>query len=208
MADNENPSNKSRRKFLKNVGTGIVGTYIVSPAIRTGAKTLRNDFIDSIESKVGLAFNLNGKQINTRVKANVTLAEFLRDELNLTGTKLVCNQGECGSCTVLIDDQPVYSCHYLALDADGKNVLTIEGLVKNDEMSDVQQSFVDKDGLQCGFCTPGQIMAAYAVVKNNPTASDEEIKRGMSGNLCRCGAYPKIFDSVKSIIESKKGEKI
>ena len=135
-----------------------------------------------------------------KINPNKTLAEFLREDLDLTGTKLVCNQGECGSCTVLLDQKPVYSCHILALDAHQREVLTIEGLQEGDKYNDIQKSFVEHDGLQCGFCTPGQIMSAYGIHLNNPSANDTEIMEGLSGNLCRCGAYPKIFDSVKSIV--------
>jgi xanthine dehydrogenase YagT iron-sulfur-binding subunit len=203
MEKRNEPSNQSRRKFLKNVGTGIVGAYAVSPSIKPHAKNLGNEILDSIEGKVDLKLKINGKNITTKINPSKTLAEFIRDDLELTGTKLVCNQGECGSCTVLIDGKPVYSCHILALDANNSEVLTIEGLLDGDKLHPVQQSFIDEDGLQCGFCTPGQIMSAYAIVNENPNATDEEIKKGMSGNLCRCGAYPKIFDSVKAAMKIK-----
>ena len=203
MKKREDPSNKSRRKFLKDVGTGIVGAYAITPAIKPHAKNLSNDILDSIEGKVDLKFKVNNKSVAAKINSSKTLAEFLREDLELTGTKLVCNQGECGSCTVLVNGQPVYSCHMLALDAHNTEVLTIEGLLNGDELHPVQQSFIDHDGLQCGFCTPGQIISAYAIVKENPNATDEEIKKGMSGNLCRCGAYPKIFDSVKAAIKIK-----
>ena len=203
MKKREDPSNKSRRKFLKDVGTGIVGAYAITPAIKPHAKKLSNDILDSMEGKVDLKFKVNNKSVAAKINPSKTLAEFLREDLELTGTKLVCNQGECGSCTVLVNGQPVYSCHMLALDAHNTEVLTIEGLLNGDELHPVQQSFIDHDGLQCGFCTPGQIISAYAIVKENPNATDEEIKKGMSGNLCRCGAYPKIFDSVKAAIKIK-----
>ena len=203
MKKREDPSNKSRRKFLKDVGTGIVGAYAITPAIKPHAKKLSNDILDSMEGKVDLKFKVNNKSVAAKINPSKTLAEFLREDLELTGTKLVCNQGECGSCTVLVNGQPVYSCHMLALDAHNTEVLTIEGLLNGDELHPVQQSFIDHDGLQCGFCTPGQIISAYAIVKENPNATDEEIKKGMSGNLCRCGAYPKIFDYVKAAIKIK-----
>ena len=203
MEKRNDPSNKSRRKFLKNVGTGIVGAYAITPAIKPHAKNLSNDILDSIEGKVDLKIKINGKSITKKIDPSKTLAEFIREDLELTGTKLVCNQGECGSCTVLVNGKPVYSCHMLALDAHNTDVLTIEGLLDGEALHPLQQSFIDEDGLQCGFCTPGQIISAYAIVKENPNATDEEIKRGMSGNLCRCGAYPKIFDSVKAVIRNK-----
>ncbi len=203
MANREEPSDRSRRKFLKEVGTGIIGAYVATPAIKTNAQSIKEEILDSIHQKVKLSINVNGKQINTKIDSSTTLAELLRDKLDLTGTKIVCNQGECGSCTVLLNGQPVYSCHMLALDADGGDVFTIEGLLSGDELHPIQQSFIDEDGLQCGFCTPGQIISAYAILKNNPLANDKEIKRGMSGNLCRCGAYPKILDSVKIALHKK-----
>jgi len=201
MKKSEKPIDPSRRKFLKGVGSGIVSAYAISPSLNT--KRLPKEISDSIEGKVKLNIRVNGKKISRSVVPNTTLAEFIREELKLTGTKIVCNHGECGSCTVLVNGDAVYSCHILALDVDGKDIITVEGLLENDELNTVQQAFVDKDGLQCGFCTPGQIMSAFALLKNNPNPSDEEIKKGMSGNLCRCAAYPKIFDSVKDVVTKK-----
>ena len=201
MAAKSNPSTSSRRKFLKDIGTGVIGAYVVTPNVKLRGDSIKKDYIDALEGKVELSMTVNGKRVNRKIKPNITLTEFIRDELSLTGTKLVCNHGECGSCTVLLDDKAVYSCHILALDAADKKVLTIEGLMDGDDLSQIQQSFIDSDGLQCGFCTPGQIMSAYAIIKNNNNPSDEEILEGMSGNLCRCGAYPKIFDSVKRAVK-------
>ena len=164
MKKSDKPVDPSRRKFLKGVSAGIVGAYSITPKLN--AKNLPQDISDSIEGKVKLTLTVNGKKISKGIKPNTTLAEFIREELHLTGTKLVCNQGECGSCTVFMDGNAVYSCHLLALDADGTDVLTIEGLLDKDELHSIQQSFVDEDGLQCGFCTPGQIMSAYALLKN------------------------------------------
>lgn len=203
MAKKENPSTRSRRTFLKEVGTGLVGAYVASPAIKVNAQNIKEEILDSIHQKIQLKVIINGEKLSLKVRPETTLAQLLRDELELTGTKLVCNQGECGSCTVLLNSQPVYSCHMLALDADGGEILTIEGLLNGDELHPIQKSFVDEDGLQCGFCTPGQIMSAYAILKNNPDATDLEIQKGMAGNLCRCGAYPKILDSIKSALKNK-----
>lgn len=204
MADKDKPSNQSRRKFLKEVSAGIVTVYAVPPAVKANAKTLQKEISDTIAGKVDLKLTVNKMQVSLKIDPSKTLAELLRDDLNLMGTKLVCNQGECGSCTVLINNKAVYSCHILALDADGAEVITIEGLLNGDELNELQQAFVDEDGLQCGFCTPGQIMSGYAILKSNPNATNQEIKKGMSGNLCRCGAYPKIFDSVTTVLARKK----
>jgi xanthine dehydrogenase YagT iron-sulfur-binding subunit len=135
------------------------------------------------------------------VEPRTTLAQLLRDKLQLTGTKIVCNNGECGGCTVVMDGKAVYSCHTLALDAAGKEVITVEGLMEGEKLGAVQEAFYEKDGYQCGFCTPGQVMAAYALLLKNKQPEVDEIKYGMSGNLCRCAAYPKIIDSVQAASE-------
>lgn len=202
MKKSNEPANSSRRKFIKGVGTGIVGTYLTTPALKTKAKNISEEILDSYEGKVKLSIKVNGNHYSRNIEPNTTLAEFIREDLKLTGTKIVCNQGECGGCTVVLDGSAVYSCHMLALDADGGEVITIEGLEKNNKLSDLQKAFIKEDGLQCGFCTTGQIMSAYALLNNNLNPTDEEIKEGMSGNLCRCGAYPKIFNSVKAAINS------
>lgn len=201
MAREKRPTGNSRRKFLKDIGTGVIGTYVVSPNLKLGGNPIKKQFDNAFRGKVEISLIVNRKNVTRSINPNTTLAEFLREELDLTGTKLVCNQGECGSCTVLLDNEPVYSCHILALDAANKQVLTIEGLLNEEKLSSLQQSFIDNDGLQCGFCTPGQIMSAYSILQKNNNPSNEEILEGMSGNLCRCGAYPKIFDSVKQAIE-------
>ncbi len=188
--------NISRRNFIKNVGTGFAGTIAAAPLLKTHAKKLHAEIKDSIDGKVEVTVYVNRRKYRRKIKPETSLAEFIRNELNLTGTKVSCNRGECGSCTVLLGNDAVYSCQMLALDADQKFVTTIEGLIKNDELSEVQKAFVDKDGLQCGFCTPGQIISAYALLKKNPNPTEEEIREAMSGNVCRCGAYPKIIESV------------
>jgi aerobic-type carbon monoxide dehydrogenase small subunit (CoxS/CutS family) len=201
MAPESKPSGKSRRKFLKDIGTGVIGTYVITPNVKIRGESIKKEYTDALEGKIELSVEVNGKRIKRKIKPSITLAEFLREDLGLTGTKLVCNHGECGSCTVLLNDKPVYSCHMLALDADKKRVLTIEGLLSGEKLNQIQQSFIDNDGLQCGFCTPGQIMSAYAIIKNNTNPTDEDILKGMSGNLFRCGAYPKIIDSVKEAVK-------
>ncbi|MFC2136494.1 (2Fe-2S)-binding protein [Bacteroidota bacterium] len=144
-----------------------------------------------------MKLKVNGKNLRLMIQPETTLVEILRDKLQLTGTKISCNNGECGGCTVLLDGNAVYSCHMLALDAAGKEVITIEGLMNGEELHPLQQAFIDEDGLQCGFCTPGQIMAAYALLLNNPAPTKDEITEAMSGNLCKCAAYPNIIKSVQ-----------
>jgi len=128
-----------------------------------------------------------------------TLLDTLRDEVGLTGAKPGCNMGNCGACTVLLEGEPVYSCLVLAVECEGRAITTIEGLARGDALDPVQQAFIAHDALQCGFCTPGQILAMKALLARNPHPSDEELERGMAGNLCRCGAYPKILAAGRAL---------
>ena len=198
-----NENSFTRRKFLKGMGSTVAGAYLISPQVESITKKISKKAKDIKEGKHELSFILNGKKVNTSVKPSTTLAKLLREDFQLTGTKIVCNQGECGGCTVVLDDKAVYSCQMLALDVEGKEVTTIEGLLTDGELNHVQKAFIEKDGLQCGFCTPGQIMAAYALLKKNPNPSREEAVRGMYGNICRCSAYPNIIDSVLAAAKSK-----
>jgi aerobic-type carbon monoxide dehydrogenase small subunit (CoxS/CutS family) len=138
--------------------------------------------------------DVNGHRYDLDVEVGTTLAEALRDELALTGTKIACGEGHCGACTVLVDGVPTLSCITLAHSVDGARVTTIEGLRDHPMV----QSFVLADALQCGFCTPGQIVSAVALVESNPSPSDEEIRHAMAGNICRCGAYPKIEEAIRT----------
>jgi aerobic-type carbon monoxide dehydrogenase small subunit (CoxS/CutS family) len=202
----ETKSNKfSRRKFVKGIGSSIAGGYILSPAIAKAAKKISKEAKDFSEGKVPLSLKVNESVINVMIEPRTTLAELLRDELKLTGTKVVCNHGECGGCTVLLNNKAVYSCHLLALDAAGKDVTTIEGLSSNGKLHKIQQAFVDEDGLQCGFCTPGQVMAAAALLYKYSKPDKQQIMKEMSGNLCRCAAYPNIIKSVLSAVEKSNG---
>ncbi len=200
MNEDSKPRKFTRRKFIKGVGTGVAGAYAFVPGIERISKKIIDETLDE-EGKSQLSLIVNGKRIKTKVEPRTTLAELLRDKLKLTGTKIVCNQGECGSCTVLLDGKAVYSCHMLALDADGKEVTTIEGLLTGEKLSPVQEAFIDHDGIQCGFCTPGQIMSAQALLNKYPKPTKEQILDGMSGNICRCSAYPNIIKSVVAAAE-------
>ena len=133
------------------------------------------------------------------VEPRRTLLDALREDLRLTGAKPGCNMGQCGACTVLLDDEAVYSCLLLAIECQGRAITTIEGLAHGDALDPVQQAFIDHDALQCGFCTPGQVLALKALLLRNQQPSDEEIEGAMSGNLCRCGAYPKIMAAARSL---------
>ena len=147
-------------------------------------------------NKVPLTLMVNGRRESLDVEPRRTLLEALRIDLGLTGTKLVCDMGNCGACTVVVDGQAVYSCLTLALDCAGKPITTVEGLSESGMLAPLQQAFVQHDALQCGFCTPGQLMAAHALLARNPHPTEAEVTEGMSGNLCRCGAYPGIVKAV------------
>lgn len=146
---------------------------------------------------------VNGEEIYTQVEPNKTLLWFLREELGLTGTKEGCGAGECGACTVILNDRAVNSCLVMVLEADGGEVKTIEGEAKNGELSDLQRAFINKNALQCGFCTPGMIMSARALLNKNPNPSREEIKEAMQGNLCRCTGYESIIEAIEEAVKKE-----
>ncbi len=143
-------------------------------------------------------FVVNGDKESRETETDQTLLKFIREELHLTGTKGGCEIGECGACTVLLDSKPVNSCLILAVELDGKDLVTIEGLSKNGEMDRIQKAFIDHAAFQCGYCTPGMIMAARALLDRNPSPNDKEINEALSGNLCRCGAYQEIREAIKA----------
>jgi xanthine dehydrogenase YagT iron-sulfur-binding subunit len=149
-------------------------------------------------NQIELTLRVNGRDQRVTIDARVTLLDLLREQLHLTGTKKGCNFGECGACTVHLDGRRVNACLVLAASADGHEVTTIEGLAVGEELSTVQRAFIDHDGFQCGFCTPGQVMSAVALIKEGHAGSDAEIREWMSGNLCRCSAYPQIVEAVKA----------
>ncbi len=153
-----------------------------------------------------IKFSVNGKDYELSVPPWRTLLEVIREELGLTGTKEGCGLGECGACTVIMDGKTVNSCLVLAAEADGKQITTIEGLAKGDELHPLQQAFIDHGGFQCGFCTPGMIMSAKALLDANPKPTEDEIKKGISGNFCRCTGYTKIIESIKAAAEDMEGK--
>jgi aerobic carbon-monoxide dehydrogenase small subunit len=140
---------------------------------------------------------INGQHVERDIDADTRLLDFIRETLHLTGTKEGCGEGECGACTVLLDGKAVNSCLVLALQADGANVITVEGLTQGHALHPIQQAFVETGAVQCGFCTPGFIMATYALLQDTPDPSEEEILAGLEGNLCRCTGYAKILEAVK-----------
>ena len=154
--------------------------------------------MDSRQSSLPLTLTVNGHTHALTVDVRSSLLDVLREELGLTGTKKGCDRGECGACTVHLDGRRANACMVLAVSADGRAVTTIEGLAKDGELHPVQQAFIDCDALQCGFCTPGQIMSAVACIAEGHTHSDAEIREWMSGNLCRCSCYPQIAEAVRA----------
>jgi carbon-monoxide dehydrogenase small subunit len=153
--------------------------------------------------RVELAFTVNGEAVRLSVAPTATLLEVLREDLELTGTKYGCGEGECGACTVILDGQVVHACLVLALECAGSEVLTIEGLAANGTLHPIQQAFVDHGAIQCGFCSPGMIMAAYGLLKDNPAPTEDDVRRALEGNLCRCTGYRKIVDAVLSLADSR-----
>ncbi len=139
-----------------------------------------------------IAFTVNGAPAKVRAAPRRTLLDTLRETLALTGTKKVCDEGTCGACTVLVEGRPVYSCMTLAITCEGKSIETIEGIAKDGELHPVQRAFIDADAFQCGFCTPGQIMSIVALLRENNAPTEDDVRRAVAGNLCRCGAYPNI----------------
>ena len=181
----------SRRTFLKTVGVGAAATGLVAPAPRAAeAATLGPD-------AVPLTLKVNGVTCTVTVEPRVTLLRTLRNHLGLTGAKEVCERGACGACTVLFDGEPICACLMLAVDAVGHEITTVEGLGTPEKLNPIQAAFVECDALQCGFCTPGFVVSSTALLAKQPDPSLEEIKAGLSGNLCRCGTYSRIFEAVQ-----------
>jgi xanthine dehydrogenase YagT iron-sulfur-binding subunit len=190
MSDKRNQpetSGVSRRGFLKGIGVGTVAGGLLSPVAIKQAIGAESGVVGPGEVPVTL--KINGKSRSVNVEPRVTLLDALRNRLDLTGAKKVCDRGTCGACTVLVDGHPVYSCSLLTVEAEGKEITTIEGLGTPANLNEVQKAFVKHDAQQCGFCTPGFVVASTAFVRKHPNASADDIRRGLGGNLCRCGTY-------------------
>ncbi len=197
-------TNISRRNFLKGVGTGTVAAT-VAPSVLIGSENAADAQTGDAIANATIQLNINGQSYQVEVEARTTLLTVLRDgidtsgnNVDLTGAKLICDRGECGGCTVMVDGKPVYACMMLAIDAQGKQITTVEGLADGDDLHPVQEAFIQHDALMCGFCTPGFIVSSAALLNENAQPTLEEIKVGLSGNTCRCGTYPFIFDAVKT----------
>jgi xanthine dehydrogenase YagT iron-sulfur-binding subunit len=189
----------SRRGFIGRATVVSVGATLTSVPLETAAAQAPATAIPSPagENEIWVVLRVNGDRTRLAIDPRVTLLDTLRERLGLTGTKKGCDRGQCGACTVHVDGQRVLSCLTLAASVHGRRITTIEGVARGDDLHPVQQAFIDCDGFQCGFCTPGQIMSAVALLREGCARTDDEIREGMSGNLCRCGAYSNIVDAVK-----------
>lgn len=200
--DNKTPDSHqgiSRRGFLSSVSAGAVAA-----AALKGAPDAPAQEIEAVGKTVTINLLVNGSTRKVVVEPRWTLVYVLREVLGLTGSKIGCERGECGACTVLIDGEPRYSCLTLAVEAEGHEITTVEGLLEGDKLNPVQQAFMEEDAFQCGFCTPGQIMAVEGLLRSNPEPTIDQIRVGVSGNLCRCGAYKHIFNAAAKASELRK----
>jgi xanthine dehydrogenase YagT iron-sulfur-binding subunit len=202
MHDPSTP-NPSRRSFLKKSSAMAAISLAPSAVVRAAEKGF-DEKIAGVFEKMPLAVTINGTKQQLSIEPRVTLLDLLREQLHLTGTKKGCDHGQCGACTVHVNGRRVNSCLTLALTTEGKQVTTIEGLANGDELHPMQEAFIEFDGFQCGYCTPGQVMSAVACVREGHANTPEQVREFMSGNICRCGAYSNIVDAV---MNAKQGGK-
>ena len=197
----------SRRGFLKGIGSGAVVAGMAPAALVGSEEASSANTTDEI-TQTTVTLNINDVAHRVDVEPRTTLLTVLRDgfdssgnRLDLTGAKPICDRGACGGCTVIMEGKPVYACMMLAVDVQDRDIVTVEGLASQDSLHPIQEAFVKHDALMCGFCTPGFVVAAKAFLDQNPTPTHKEIQEGLSGNVCRCGTYPFIFDAVKTASE-------
>lgn len=185
----------SRRSFIKTFGTSaaVAATAQVEAVAAELEKANKEKLIGP--EAVPITLQVNGKPLKLTVEPRVTLLDALRNFSSFTGAKEVCDRATCGACTVLVDDKPIYSCSMLAIEAQGKNITTIEGLAQNGKLTKVQEAFIEQDALMCGYCTPGFVMSVTALLKFNPKPTANEVKHAVSGNICRCGTQPRILQA-------------
>jgi xanthine dehydrogenase YagT iron-sulfur-binding subunit len=183
----------SRRAFVESTGAGLVVATSVPLAAQEATAAAP---LVPTAAHTSIKLIVNGTEHRAEVEDRWTLVEVLRDHLGLTGTKIGCDRGECGACTVLLDGKPVYSCSQLAVWADGRTVQTVEGLARNEHLHPLQEAFIEHDGPQCGYCTSGQLMSAKALLDHNPHPTADEVRAAMTGNICRCSNYNRYVESV------------
>jgi xanthine dehydrogenase YagT iron-sulfur-binding subunit len=185
----------ARRKFLKQ-SSALTALALAPPAFIKAAGDNLDEKASALFEKQSLQIEVNGIEHQLSVEPRVTLLDMLREQLHLTGTKKGCDYGQCGACTVHVNGKRILSCMSLAVMQNGKKVTTIEGLAKGDDLHPMQEAFIKHEGMQCGYCTPGQIMSAIACVREGHANTEDEVRQYMSGNICRCGAYPNIVDAI------------
>ena len=185
----------SRRTFLKSLGT-VAATAATAQVQSVAAELEKANAEKTVgPGAVPVTLTVNGEKLKLLLEPRVTLLDALRNYSSLTGAKEGCDRATCGACTVLLDDLPVYSCQHLAIEAQGRDITTVEGLAKDGNLTPVQQAFIQKDALQCGYCTPGFVMSVTALLKKNPQPTADEVKHACAGNLCRCGTHPRILQA-------------
>jgi xanthine dehydrogenase YagT iron-sulfur-binding subunit len=198
--DEKTSLHHARRNFLKQSSL-LTALALAPPALLKAAENNLDEKTAEYFEKQSLQIEINGIEHQLSVEPRVTLLDLLREQIHLTGTKKGCDYGQCGACTVHINGKRVLSCLSLAVMQNGKKVTTIEGLADGDKLHPMQEAFIKHDGFQCGYCTPGQIMSAVACVREGHADTDDNIREYMSGNICRCGAYPNIVDAIKEVKE-------
>src|SRR5256886_12938992 len=183
----------SRRHFLKTAGVGSLATAVTS----VGVAEVEAQTVPGVvgPGDVPVTLMVNGKRIDLRIEPRVTLLNAIRNRADLTGNKRVCDRGACGACTMIVDGRTVYSCSTLAIEVQGKQIRTVDGLANGATLHPVQQAFVDADGLMCGFCTPGFVMATVALLDRTPNPTAEQVRKGLDGNICRCGTFTRIMEA-------------
>ncbi len=202
--DKKNSGELTRRSFLKGVGVTAAGTAVLNSGVLANAADPASSRVLG-PGAVPVTLNINGKERRLSVEPRTTLADALSYDIDLTGTKVVCDRGSCSACTVLLDGVPVNSCMTFALDVGTRKITTIEGLGNPDHLHPVQAAFVDHDGLQCGYCTPGMVMSCAALLEHNSNPTAADVQQAISGNICRCGTYPKVVEAVLTAARSRKG---
>ena len=193
----------SRRGFITSVGSGAIGVAAAGALVKGAQPQAQAETVKAGDVST-ITLTVNGRRQKVLVEARWSLLYLLRDHLGLTGTKVGCERGECGACTVLIGGKARYACMTLAVEADGQDITTVEGLMTGEDLGPTQRAFAEEDAFQCGYCTPGQVMAAEGLLRANPSPNVDQIRQGMAGNICRCGTYAHIFKAVAKAADLKR----